>query len=196
MTTTSTVATAKPPAGPPAPEPTTFEGVYDRYFDLVFRNIRRLGVPDAQVDDAVQEVFLVVHRRMAEVAARPSLKPWICAIVARTASDARRSIRRKSPHAKEGGAVDADTVADRRPNPHEAAVRSEGVRLLHQLLDQLDDDKRTALVLAELEQMSVPEIAEALGENVNTIYARVRAARREFDEAARQARARDEWRIR
>jgi RNA polymerase sigma-70 factor, ECF subfamily len=180
-----------------AARPPSFEAVYDQCFDLVYRNIRRLGVPDAQVDDAVQEVFLVVHRRLGDFEGRSSLKTWIFSIVARVARDARRAVRRKSPHARSAdAAVDADTVPDESASPHERAVRSEGVRVLHRLLDQLDDDKRTALVMAELEQMSVPEIAEALGENVNTMYARLRAARREFDEAARQERARDTWRLR
>jgi RNA polymerase sigma-70 factor (ECF subfamily) len=74
--------------------------------------------------------------------------------------------------------------------------RLEGVQLLHRLLDELDDDKRIVLVLAELESMTVPEIADTLGENLNTIYARLRAARREFEQAATRERARDTWRLR
>ena len=198
VTLASTHAAADPPLSRvDAACPPSFEAAYDQCFDLVYRNIRRLGVPDAQVDDAVQEVFLVVHRRLGEFEGRSSLKTWVCAIVARVARDARRSVRRKSPHARNAdAAVDADTVPDDRDGPHERAVRSEGVRVLHRLLDALDDDKRAVLVLAELEQMSAPEIAEALGENVNTIYARLRAARREFDEAAQHERARDTWRLR
>jgi RNA polymerase sigma-70 factor (ECF subfamily) len=174
-----------------------FDEVYDQCFDLVFRNVRRLGVPDAQVDDAVQEVFLVVHRRLDEFEGRSTLKTWVISIVARVASDCRRTLRRKSPHTRGEGPVDADTVPDERGgDPHTRAERSEAVRRLHRVLDELDDDKRTVLVMAELEQMSAPEIAEALGENVNTIYARLRAARREFEQAALRERARDEWRLR
>ncbi len=176
----------------------SFEEVYEEHFALVWRTVRRLGVPEAATPDAVQEVFLVVHRRLGEFEGRSSLKTWICAIVARVASDARRSLRRKSPHARSAdAAVDADTVPDERAeSPHDRTVQREAVRLLHRLLDELDDGKRAVLVLAELEQMSVPEIAEALGENTNTIYARLRAARREFEQAAVRARARDDWRLR
>ena len=70
------------------------------------------------------------------------------------------------------------------------------MRRPHRLLDELDDDKRAVFVLAELEQMSVPEIAEALGENVNTVYARLRAARREFEQLVSREQARDTWRLR
>jgi RNA polymerase sigma-70 factor (ECF subfamily) len=174
----------------------SFEAVYDACFDVVWRNLRRLGVPDAQLDDAVQEVFLVVHRRLPEFTGRSSLKTWVCAIVTRVASDHRRALRRKSPHTRTPeAAVEADTTPDERPDPEARAVRVEGVRLLHRLLDELSDDKREVLVLAELEELTVPEIAEALGENVNTIYARLRAARHEFELGALRARARDTWRL-
>jgi RNA polymerase sigma-70 factor (ECF subfamily) len=176
----------------------SFEAVYEEHFALVWRTVRRLGVPEAFVEDAVQEVFLVVHRRLDTFEGRSSLKTWVCAIVARVASDARRARRRKSPHTRSAdAAVDADTVPDERADdPHDRSVHNEGVRVLHRLLDELDDGKRAVLVLAELEQMSVPEIAEALGENVNTVYARLRAARREFEQAAIRERARDERRLR
>jgi RNA polymerase sigma-70 factor (ECF subfamily) len=176
----------------------SFEDVYEQHFDLVWRNIRRLGVPEALVDDAVQEVFMVVHRRLGEFEGRSSLRTWLFSIVARVASDHRRALRRKSPHTSSpDAAVDADSVPDERADgPDEAAAQREGVRLLHRLLDELSDDKRTTLVLAELEQMSVPEIAEALGENVNTIYARLRAARRDFEQLVARERARDVWRLR
>ena len=175
-----------------------FDEVYERHFDFVWRNARRLGVPDAQVDDAVQEVFLVVHRRLGEFEGRSSLRTWIFGILVRVAADHRRALRRKSPHTRSrDAAVQADTTADEAAqDPHDRMVRREGVRLLHRLLDELDDDKRAALVLAELEQMSVPEIAASLGANVNTVYARLRAARRDFEQAVARERARDAWRPR
>ena len=183
------------PAAPAAPveESLAFEDIYERYFDFVWCNVRRLGVPEALTDDAVQEVFLVVHRRLREFEGRSSFRTWIFGIVLRVASDQRRALRRKSPHACDASAsVDADTIADERTaSPHEATARSQAVRLLYKLLDELDDDKRAVFVLAELEQMSIPEIAESLGANVNTVYTRLRAARREFEQAVAREKARD-----
>lgn len=173
----------------------SFEEIYDQCFNLAWRNLRRLGVPDAEVDDAVQEVFMIVHRRLGTLRARAALRTWICGIVTRVAADHRRTLRRKSPHGD--ASVDVDALPDDPTrDPHESAVRAEGVRRLHRLLDQLDDDKRTVFVLAELEQMSAPEIAEALGANVNTVYARLRAARREFEQMVSREGARDGWRLR
>jgi RNA polymerase sigma-70 factor, ECF subfamily len=202
VTPESAIAGSTPSSGPASEirvvtgKTLDFEAVYDDQFDFVYRNVRRLGVPAAHVDDAVQEVFLVVHRRLGEFEGRSSVKTWIFGILARVAADHRRSLRRKSPHLRSpGGVVEPDTIVDERDGPHEAIARAEGVRLLHALLDELDDDKRVVLVLAELEQMSAPEIAESLGCNLNTVYARLRAARREFEQAAQRERARDTWRL-
>jgi RNA polymerase sigma-70 factor (ECF subfamily) len=174
-----------------------FDTLYAQLFDSVWRNARRLGVPEAQVDDAVQEVFLIVHRRLPDFEGRSSLRTWVFGIVARVASEHRRTYRRKSPHARAtGGVVEADDVAGETVGADDQLVRAEGVRLLHRLLDTLDDEKRTVLVLAELEQMTAPEIGEALGVNVNTVYARLRAARRDFEQAVARERARDERRPR
>jgi RNA polymerase sigma-70 factor (ECF subfamily) len=114
------------------------------------------------------------------------------------ARDHRRSIRRKSPHCLEGGApIEADSIADERSqSPDDQTAQAEGVRLLHKLLDELDDEKRAVFVLAELEQMSAPEIADAISVNLNTVYARLRAARRDFEQAVAREKARDEWRLR
>ena len=68
--------------------------------------------------------------------------------------------------------------------------------MLDRLLSELDDTKREVFVLAEIEQLSVPEIAETLGTNVNTTYSQLRAARKQLDEAVRREKARDGWRLR
>jgi RNA polymerase sigma-70 factor (ECF subfamily) len=176
----------------------TFDAVYDEHFAFVWRSARRLGVSEAAVDDVVQEIFLVVHRRLDDFEARSSLKTWLFGIALRVVRDHRRSLRRKAPHSLRPEApVDPDALrATAATGPHEAAARAEAVRVLHELLDALDDDKREVFVLAELEQMSAPEIADALGTNVNTVYSRLRVARQAFDEALARHHARDGWRMR
>jgi RNA polymerase sigma-70 factor, ECF subfamily len=194
------IATAlePPPAPVPAADTLPFEAIYSEHFAFVWRNIKRLGVPEALVDDAVQEVFLAVHRQLGEFEGRSSLKTWLFGIVVNVASRCRRTIRRKSIEGNLGGeAVEADAIADEAAeNPHDHTVKVEGVRLLHKLLDELDDEKRAVLVLAELEQMSAPAIAEALGVNVNTVYARLRAARQQFNQGVAREKARATWRQR
>ena len=75
------------------------------------------------------------------------------------------------------------SLAERSPGPLEQAERAQAARTLHALLDRLDDTKRAVFVMAELEQMTSPEIADAIGIPTNTVYSRLRAARREFDQA-------------
>jgi RNA polymerase sigma-70 factor (ECF subfamily) len=177
-----------------------FEDVYAEHFAFVWRSVRRLGIDMSAVDDVVQDVFLVVHRRIGDFEARSSMKTWLFGIALRVVRDHRRTLKRKP--AQLGGAAavetDVDGVHDASARgPHEHVTEREAARTLHSLLDELDDEKRAVLVLAELEQMTVPEIAEAVEANVNTVYSRLRAARRELDAAVARYRAREkQWRSR
>jgi RNA polymerase sigma-70 factor (ECF subfamily) len=176
-----------------------FDDVYTAHFPFVWRSVRRLGVDASAVDDVVQEIFLVVHRRLDEFEARSSMKTWLFGIVLRVVRQHRRTLSRKP--AQLGGAAsidpDVDRVRDERSRgPQDHLLEREAVRTLHAILDELDDEKREVFVLCELEQMTVPEIAEAVEANVNTVYSRLRAARRDFDQAVARHRARDEWRMR
>lgn len=163
-----------------------FTSVYEGNFSFVWRTVRRLGVDPAAVDDLVQEVFLVVHRRLRDFEGRSSIKTWLFGIVRRVVHDHRRAKSRKPATPTE----DFEGVASEASTPHEATEKAEAVRLLHALLAELDDDRREVFVLAELEQMSAPEIAEATATNMNTVYTRLRAARRDFESAVARHRAR------
>jgi RNA polymerase sigma-70 factor (ECF subfamily) len=168
--------------------PLRLEDIYEEHFDFVWRSARRMGVREAAVDDVVQEVFLVAHRRLADFEGRSSIKTWLFAILLRVVSDYRRTLRRK------GGLAplpDDEVMHDERACPIGQAEQREAVRLLHRLLDSLDDEKRAVFVLAELEQTTAPEMSEALGVNLNTVYSRLRAARRDFEKALERHRARE-----
>jgi RNA polymerase sigma-70 factor, ECF subfamily len=155
-----------------------FDAVYDQHADFVWRSLRRLGVLEPSLDDALQDVFLVVHRRLHEFEPRSPLKAWLFAIVCRVARDHRRLIRRK------GGLDELPAgLPDRAPGPAEQLEKLEALRLVDAVLEELDDDKREVFILVEIEELSAPEIAEALDLNLNTVYSRLRAARREFERA-------------
>jgi RNA polymerase sigma-70 factor (ECF subfamily) len=173
-------APIEPTAVASAPSDTKFRAIYAEHVDLVWRGLRGLGVPEASVEDAVQDVFLVVHRRLESFEARSSFRTWLFGIVLRIARNHRRREQRK------GGCASLDAapeIADAAPGPHEEAATAEALRSLALALGSLDEMKREVFVLAELEQMSAPEIAETLGINVNTVYSRLRVARREFEAA-------------
>jgi RNA polymerase sigma-70 factor (ECF subfamily) len=186
---------ARPVVCPPPANDTrtwTFDEVYDEHFPFVWRSVRRLGVVDSAVDDVVQDVFLVVHRRLGSFAGTGAMKSWLFGIALRVVKDLRRTLRRKPAQLGGRGSTDddVDSVADRASNnPHESLAKAEAVKLLHVALDAMPDERKEVFILAELEQMTVPEIAEAIGVNVNTTYSRLRAARADFERAATRARA-------
>lgn len=175
-----------------ATEELSFDGVYQAHFRFVWRSAKRLGVGNASLDDVVQEVFVVVHRRLPDFEGRSSLGTWLFGITLRVVRDHRRSAGRRDPRCE----IDPDTLLTDDRDPGEHAEKAEAVRLLHALLDTMDDDRRAVFVMADLEQMAMPDIADALGINVNTAYARLRAARQDFEQALARHRARDAWRLR
>jgi RNA polymerase sigma-70 factor (ECF subfamily) len=167
----------------------TFDELYDNYVELLWRNARRLGVTDDAVDDVLQQVFLVVHRRLPEVTMTGSEKAWLFGVLLRVVRDHKRSLRRKSPHRFFGGPADPETLPDERGRqPDDALARVEAAQLVQRWLEALDEDKREVFILAELEQLSAREIGEATGTNPSTVYSRLRAARIELEAAAERYR--------
>ena len=156
------------------------ERIYADYFDFVWRNVRRRGVSEAAIDDVVQDVFVIVHRRLASFEGRSSIKTWLYGIVRRVVKDHFRAVHQRTHRGELDESLHKDSSA---PDGPKALRRKEGASVLHQLLDSLSEKKREVFILAELEELSITEIAEALGENFNTVYSRVRSAREEFEAA-------------
>lgn len=167
----------------------TLDGVYERYFDFVWRSIGRLGVDRSFLDDATHDVFLVLFRRRSEFAAKSSLKTWIFGIAYNVARDYRRRTT-----ADRSAAHETERAGSAAANPEQQHESRERVRMLYELLDTLSENHRTVFVLAELEGLAAPEIAEALNTNLNTVYSRLRAARSHFEVArSRQAARARKW---
>ena len=154
----------------------------------MFRNLRRLGIAPASVDDALQDVFVVVLRRLDGFREGTHPKAWLFAIALRVAGNYRRAQTRRAPTAS----LAPDALEGSALGPFDQLSRSEAARVLDAFLGSLDDDKRAVFVLAELEQMTAPEIAQALAVNVNTVYSRLRAARIAFEQAVQVLRSRRE----
>jgi RNA polymerase sigma-70 factor (ECF subfamily) len=192
----SSVRTEEAPAPLQRDAPLDFSAIYDEHFAFVWRTARRLGVPEAAADDVVQDVFLVVHRRLHDYDGVTPVKYWILGMVVRVVAGHRRTFARKQsrdvPHAVDRDG--AETLLSPDPAPVEQAEQAEALRLVVMLLDELDADKREVLVLAQFEEMSAVEIGACLGLNVNTVSGRLRAARRAFDAAYARHRARSRWR--
>ena len=148
-----------------------FDALYDEHFGFVWRTLRALGLSQSLLDDAVQDVFLAVHRQLPGFEARSSPRTWICGIACNIAANYRRRERRK------GGLVPLDpglpAVAS---GPLEHLQTSQAWAIVSRFLDALDEGKRAVYVLSRIEGLSAPEIAEALSIPANTAYSRLHAA--------------------
>jgi RNA polymerase sigma-70 factor (ECF subfamily) len=163
--------------GERAAEKPSFERVYDDYFDFVYRCARRLGVPPSAADDVVQEVFVVLHRRLPEYDGRATVQSWVYGILANAVRDYRRNFRRKQAPLLLAERDEQLGPASSTASPERRAQLKQDLALLTQLLDELPEEQRELIVLADLEQMSVPEICACIGGNGNTVYSRLRVAR-------------------
>lgn len=171
-----------------------FDQIYREHFPFVWRTARRLGVESGALDDICQEVFVVVHRRLPQFEGRSSIRTWVFSILANVVRTHRRTQTRKRVKDRQDG-VEPDQISAESGNPDEAARRAQMAEVAQRLLEQMDEDKRSVFVLVELEEMSVKEIAEGLNLNVNTVHARLRAARMRFAELAARHRAQDTRRL-
>jgi RNA polymerase sigma-70 factor (ECF subfamily) len=153
----------------------TIAGVFEAHGDYVYRCLRGLGVRDDFLDDAQQDVFLVVQDKLGAFDGRAKLRTWLYAIVLRIA---RRFRERAAIEAQRYSATEPESGA----RLELEVEHGEKLELARRALGALDDAKREVFVLAVIEQMSAKEIADVLSVPMNTVYSRLRAARAEFAE--------------
>ncbi|AKV04602.1 RNA polymerase sigma factor RpoE [Labilithrix luteola] len=153
----------------------TFDEVYERHLRFVWRVLRALGLPEPQVEDMVQDVFVVVHRRLTEFEGRSDIRTWLFQIARWLVANERRRQRARP-------SLDAldDEVADRADGPFDTLARSQAMERLEWILAQMDEEKRIVFLLMDIEEMKAAEVAELLEINVNTAYSRLRLAREQF----------------
>lgn len=172
------LAWARSPGAIAPSSPITFDSVYANHANFVFRSLRRLGVPRADVPDATQQAFLVVFRRWDSFDGSSALTTWLFGICLRVAADfkAKAHVHREvvSATVPEGVSL---------PTQSEVVQESQTRAWLERLLDVLDDDKRAVFVLYEFEEWSMPQVAASVGCPLQTAYSRYRAARELIERA-------------
>ena len=156
----------------------TLERIHDEHFTFIWRSLRGLGVPAIALDDAAQQVLLIVHRRLHEFEGRSKLQTWLFSIAYRVALNHRRSWKRRGPTVPI-----ADDLVHTAAGPETRAEAREALRFVERFLDGLPTKKRALFVLTLLEELPAAEVASALGIPVNTVYSRVRLLREEFRRA-------------
>jgi RNA polymerase sigma-70 factor (ECF subfamily) len=153
---------------PPIP---SFAEIFRDHMPFLWRATLALGVPAADAEDLCQEVMVVVHRRLGDFDGQ-SLRAWLYGICLRVTSDYRRSARFRRERT-------TDAVPERvlEPTQLEEVDARRAEERLRGALDELDDDKRDAFVLFEVEQLTLREVSEAVGAPLQTVYSRLQAAR-------------------
>jgi RNA polymerase sigma-70 factor (ECF subfamily) len=175
---------SRPDSSRHEPLPRTLQDVYARHSGFVWRIALRMGIPEHAVEDVMHEVFLVVNRRLREYDGRVSMTTWLYHQTRGVVSNYQRGRRRERQRI---ALVDPKPAPA--PDPELEAGRAEAADFVQRFVDRLDPDKREVFVLADLEGLSVPEVAEALGIKLNTAYSRLRAARERFAQAVQRMRA-------
>ena len=155
-----------------------FRAIYDAWFDDVSRWIRALGGLEADRDDIVQEVFLVVRRRLKAFDGN-NIAGWLYRITSRQVRDARRRAWVRHIFTRRRGR-EPDVLPHAGGSPAALLERKEEQRVLHTLLAKMAEARRTAFVLFEIEGLSGEEIARIQSIPVNTVWTRLHHARREF----------------
>ena len=144
---------------------------FESQFDYVYRTLRRLGVRGMDTEDQAQEVFLVLWRRWGEYDPRRSLRSWLSGIAVKVACrHHRQQSRREIPR-------DDVEPADLMPGPEEQLATSRVRALVLRGLASLPEKYRSVLVLHELEELAVRDIASDLGVPLFTVHTRLRRGR-------------------
>jgi RNA polymerase sigma-70 factor, ECF subfamily len=168
------------------PGPASFADAFRRHYALVHRMLRVYGVDEALLDDAAQEVFIVVHRRWGDYDGRTAFRSWLIGIVRRVASGYRRAGRRLRSRLDRLEAPSAPASVETR------LAQREELERVGAFIAELSTRHREVFVLAEIEGLTAPEIAETLGVKLNTVYSRLRVARERFRATMARERARQE----
>lgn len=150
-----------------------FRAVYDAHFALVWRTLQRFGVPRRDLEDATQEVFVVVHRRLAEFEGRSKLSTWLFSICMHVGTTRARRAHLRREVLDESPAL--ELAQD--PDCEHRLQRKRDLGRLQAMLDELDPGQRAVFCLYELEELTGEQIAELLELPLGTVYSRLRKAR-------------------
>jgi RNA polymerase sigma-70 factor (ECF subfamily) len=185
----SKTPSSRPRASEPAsgvhliPEPALldFQDLYQKYFPLVWRTAKRLGVAPSALDDVCQEVFLAVYRQLHNYAGHSTVRTWVFGFILNVVQVHHRYQRRKNPYYRSAGElVDLETLMDRRAPADDTVLVAQAATIARDALSKMAESKQIPFVLADLEGFTASEISDTLGLNLNTVHSRIRAARSEF----------------
>lgn len=158
----------------PSPKGHAFRQIFSDHVDAVCRILRLVGVPSAHVEDAAQEVFLVIHDKLPTIDSSGSLRGYISSVAYRVGHNFRRKYRKTNFVSLHGDAAEDGPLVEVDRSTLDAG------RLVERFAQQLEDGMRDVFVLVLLEERPALEVSELLGISINTVYSRVRLLREGF----------------
>lgn len=161
--------------------------IHAEHAGFVWLTLQRVGVAPADIEDCLQEVFIVVHQRLDSFDGSSRMTTWLYGISIRVAA----AYRRRSYRRKERTGEPMHEAIDPRESPELAACRREAQERVRQVLDEMDIEKRALFVMFEIDEVSCEQISEIVGVPVGTVYSRLHSARKEFEAALRRVEARE-----
>jgi RNA polymerase sigma-70 factor (ECF subfamily) len=169
--------------------PRDVTAIHREHGDFVWKMLQRMGVPERLLEDAMQDVFLVVHRRLASFDGSSALTTWLFGICVRVAAAQRRRASARHEvlvHELPSGAQPPD-----HRTPEQLAALHEAQQLLLTLLEGLEPSQRAVFVMFEIEGLTCVEIARLSGSPLGTVYSRLGMARDDFQAAVKRLRAKE-----
>jgi RNA polymerase sigma-70 factor (ECF subfamily) len=164
-----------------------FEQIYASEIRYVWNSLHRLGVPTRDLEDVAHETLLTIYRKLDEYDSGRPLRPWIFGFVYRTAADYRKRAYNRNEIAAD---ENFDTRVDDSPTAEQEVVKQQERALVAKALETLSLEHCAVFVMMEIDGHSAPEVVEALGMPLNTVYSRLRTARADFTAAVRRLSAR------
>jgi RNA polymerase sigma-70 factor (ECF subfamily) len=158
-----------------------FQRLYEAELDYVWASLRRLGVPQASLEDVCHDVFITAWKRMPDYDRSRPIRPWLFGIAYRVASD----LRNRASTQREVLDDEADVV-DPAQSPHEHAEAAQARKLVARALESIPIERRGVFVMHDIDGTAIPEVAETFGIPLNTAYSRLRLARRDFESAVQK----------
>jgi len=164
--------------------PVALRQLVQEHYDFIWRLLSRLGVVGAEVDDAAQQVFMVLVTRQ-DLSIKPgSERAFLYGVALRVAKEFRRKAQSSQNHV----APDPERLVDAAPDLEAVAARNQARRQLDRILERMPDSLKEAFILFELEDLTVPQIAALLAIPTGTVASRLRRARAVFQTEVAQLR--------
>ncbi len=160
----------------------TLTQIAEREAEFLWLTLQRLGVRPADCKDVMQDVLMVVHRKLHTYDGRAPLRAWLYGICVGEASNHRRRawVRRERPFEPSDSVIDTHADRTNDMDPERALVARQQQARFDAMLDELDPEKRAVLVMYEVEELSCEQIAATHGIPVGTVHSRLHAARKAF----------------